>query len=92
VYKVVNNLWVARTPKQRHVLTLKPPVVDRELLKSGQHWTVSDGFLKVVRVGKRLVEYKLSKDPSQKGVRAKLAPRHVIQDYLRRCAARLKRE
>jgi hypothetical protein len=61
---------------------LKTKTITLPALEAGQTWALSTGFLKVTRVGKRLVDYKLLNKPEERGAANKIASIESVQAYL----------
>jgi hypothetical protein len=55
----------------------------------GQVWQLQTGYLKIIRLGKSLVEYKLLRKPDQKAVQSQMARPEVVEQFLKSAKARL---
>jgi hypothetical protein len=52
-------------------------------LANGQLWKTDNGYIQVWNVGKRLVDYKMMKQPGKKAVRTQATWIDTLQEYLR---------
>lgn len=58
-------------------------------LAAGQVWKLKDRYLRVSRVGKTLVEYKLMRKLGQRAVQSQMASQAIVLKYLKANKARL---
>jgi hypothetical protein len=60
-------------------------------LAKGQVWRLKHVYIRIVELGKRLLEYKMLDSPEQKGVRTQMSSVEVMHEYLETRHARLLR-
>jgi hypothetical protein len=53
-------------------------------LENGQLWKTDTGYIQIWHIGKRLVDYKMMKQPGRKGVRTQATGIDTLQEYLNR--------
>ncbi len=66
----------------------RSPTPALELAK-GQVWRLHHVYIKIVELGKRLLEYKMLDSLGQRGVRTQMSSVDVMQEYLRTRHAKL---
>jgi hypothetical protein len=52
-------------------------------LAEGQLWKTDTGYIQVWHIGKRLVDYKMMKEPGKKAVRTQATGIGTLQEYLK---------
>ena len=52
-------------------------------LENGQLWKTDTGYIHIWHVGKRLVDYKMMKQPGRKAVRTHATGIDTLQEYLK---------
>jgi hypothetical protein len=52
-------------------------------LANGQVWKTEKGYVHIWHIGKRLVDYKMMKQPGKKAVRTQVTGIDTLQQYLR---------
>jgi hypothetical protein len=57
------------------------------VLTKGQLWKTDTTYIQVQHIGKRLIDYKMMKQPGQKAVRTQTAGIGTLDDYLKKNAA-----
>jgi hypothetical protein len=60
-------------------------------LAKGQLWKLEHGYLYIVELGKRLIHYKLLRQPNQKAVATRMIGIEALGNFLRRSEAQLVR-
>jgi hypothetical protein len=78
----IADLWYATL--------LKTKTISLQTLAAGQVWALPEGFLKVVRVGKLLVDYKLLNDLEQRAAATRTDSIATVQNYLKKKRAVLR--
>lgn len=58
-------------------------------LEAGQLWKIEQGYLYIVELGKRLIHYKMLKQPNQKAVATRLIAVQALVNYLKSNEAEL---
>jgi hypothetical protein len=58
-------------------------------LEKGQLWKIENGYVYIVELGKRLIQYKMLKQPHQKAVTTRLIAIAELLAYLKRNGAEL---
>lgn len=58
-------------------------------LEAGQLWKIEHGYLYIVELGKRLIHYKMLKQPHQKAVATRLIGIPALLTYLKNNEAQL---
>jgi hypothetical protein len=58
-------------------------------LEKGQLWKIENGYIYIVELGKRLIQYKLMRQPRQKAVTTRLIGMTELLAYLKRNGAEL---
>jgi hypothetical protein len=58
-------------------------------LEAGQLWKIEHGYLYIVELGKRLIHYKMLKQPHQKAVVTRMIGFEALATYLRSNEAEL---
>ncbi len=58
-------------------------------LAKGQLWQINEGYMQIVELGKRLVHYKVLKQPGQRAVRTRMSGIAAFEAYLNEHAAKL---
>jgi hypothetical protein len=58
-------------------------------LEAGQLWKVEHGYVYIVDLGRRLIQYKMLRNPNQKAVITKLIGMDALLNYLRHSEAEL---
>ena len=76
------------SPRDMKLETLRNP----KRLEKGQLWKLEDGYLYIVELGKRLVHYKLLRQPSQRAVVTRLIGMGELLTYLKHNEAHLVEE
>ena len=56
-------------------------------LEAGQLWKIEHGYVYIVELGKRLIHYKLLRNPDQKAVLTRLIGIEALLNYLRQSEA-----
>ena len=51
-------------------------------LEEGQLWKTDKGYIQIWHIGKRLIDYKMMKQPGQKAVRAQATSIETLKMYL----------
>jgi hypothetical protein len=67
----------------------KPARARTPSLASGQLWQAKDCYVRIARVGKTLVKYKLLRKPKQRGVQSSMGTLKDVTAYLKTHRARL---
>jgi hypothetical protein len=52
-------------------------------LEQGQLWKTDSGYIQVWHIGKRLIDYKMMKQPGKKAVRTQATGIDTLQEYLK---------
>ena len=52
-------------------------------LEKGQLWKTDNGYIQIFHVGKRLIDYKMMKEPGQRLRRTQATGIGTLQDYLK---------
>ena len=60
-----------------------------EKLEAGQLWRIEHGYLYIVELGKRLIHYKMLKQPHQKAVVTRMIGIQALVTYLKHNEAEL---
>jgi hypothetical protein len=68
--------------KTKHAKTLKP-------LEKGQMWKVEHGYIYIVELGKRLIHYKMLREPKQKAVLTRMIGFDALAKFLTQSEAEL---
>ncbi len=58
-------------------------------LEKGQIWKAGENYILIGEAGKRLISYKITKKPEQRGLRKHLAPIVTVQAFLKANLAEL---
>jgi hypothetical protein len=58
-------------------------------LEAGQLWKLEQGYIYIVELGKRLIHYKMLRQPNQKGATTRLIGIEALLRYLRNSEAEL---
>ncbi len=58
-------------------------------LAKGQLWKVDDGYIQIVQLGKKLVHYKMLRQPQQRAVMTRMMPIEGLAAYLKHSEAKL---
>ena len=58
-------------------------------LEVGQLWKIEHGYVYIVELGKRLIHYKMLRQPSQRAVVTRLIGMDALLNYLRQSEAEL---
>ena len=58
-------------------------------LEAGQLWKLEHGYVYIVELGKRLIHYKLLRNPDQRAVLTRLIGIEALLNYLRQSEAEL---
>lgn len=53
------------------------------VLTKGQLWKTDNGYIQIWNVGKRLIDYKMMKQPGQRAVRTQATGIDTLTEYLR---------
>jgi len=53
------------------------------LLEKGQLWKTDTGYIQIWNIGKRLIDYKMMKQPGQKAVRTQGTRIDTLDEYLK---------
>lgn len=69
--------------------TEKKPV---RTLEKGQLWRIENGYVYIVELGKRLIHYKMLRQPDQKAVTTRMIGIDALAIYLRHNEAELVRD
>ena len=56
-------------------------------LEKGQLWKTDIGYIQIRDVGKKLIDYKMMKEPGRKAVRTQATGIDALKDYLKDNAA-----
>jgi hypothetical protein len=52
-------------------------------LEEGQLWKTESGYIQIWHVGKRLIDYKVMKQPGKKAVRTQATSFDTLEEYLK---------
>ena len=52
-------------------------------LERGQIWKTETGYIRIWHIGKRLIEYKMMRDPGMKAVKTQTTAIETLNKYLR---------
>ena len=52
-------------------------------LATGQLWTTDTGYIQIWHIGKRLIDYKMMREPGRKAVRTQATLIDTLQEYLK---------
>ena len=52
-------------------------------LEKGQLWKTDTGYIQIWDIGKRLIDYKMMKEPGKRGVRTQATSIHTLEEYLK---------
>lgn len=58
-------------------------------MKAGQLWKVEQGYLYIVEMGKRLIHYKMLRQPKQRAVVTRMIGIEALLKYLKQSEAEL---
>lgn len=58
-------------------------------LQPGQLWKVDQGYVYIVELGKRLIQYKMLREPNQKAVLTRMIGIEALANFLRHSEAEL---
>ena len=58
-------------------------------LAKGQLWKTNENYIRIVELGKTLIQYKLLRQEGQKAVKTQMTGISTLQDYLKTNSARL---
>jgi hypothetical protein len=58
-------------------------------LEAGQLWKIEHGYIFIVELGRRLIHYKMLREPNQKAVSTRLIGIEALLNYLRQNEAEL---
>jgi hypothetical protein len=58
-------------------------------LEAGQLWKIEHGYIYIVELGKRLIHYKMLREPNQKAVTTRMIGIEALLNYLRQNEAQL---
>ena len=58
-------------------------------LEAGQLWKIEHGYIYIVELGKRLIHYKMLRQPNQKAVTTRMIGIEALLNYLRQNEAQL---
>lgn len=58
-------------------------------LEAGQLWKLEHGYLRIVELGKRLIHYKMLRQPNQRGVMTRMIGIEALLNYLSQSEAEL---
>jgi len=51
-------------------------------LEKGQLWKTANGYIQIWHIGKRLIDYKMMKQPGKKAVQTQSTGIHTLEEYL----------
>jgi len=52
-------------------------------LEKGQLWKTESGYIQIWHIGKRLIDYKMMKEPGKKAVRTQATGIGTLEEYLK---------
>ena len=52
-------------------------------LEKGQLWKTDTGYIQIWDIGKRLIDYKMMKEPGKRGVRTQATGIDTLKEYLK---------
>jgi hypothetical protein len=52
-------------------------------LETGQLWKTESGYIQIWHIGKRLIDYKMMKQPGKKAVRTQATGIETLREYLK---------
>ena len=52
-------------------------------LEKGQLWKIESGYIQIWDIGKRLIDYKMMKEPGKRGVRTQATSIDTLKEYLK---------
>jgi hypothetical protein len=52
-------------------------------LEKGQLWKTDGGYIQIWDIGKRLIDYKMMKEPGKRGVRTQATSIDTLKEYLK---------
>ena len=72
-------------------MKINPKKREAELAK-GQVWKTGDAYLQIMDRGKRLISYKMMKEPGKRAVRTQMSAIAAVEAYLKKNEAELVEE